>query len=90
MERGLLEQALLHAGATVLGEQERAVCDLALTKADLMQMGISGTPDSLGRRKALLRSLGLPEHMSANALLQYLNSCCTRQELDEALKKTEI
>ena len=90
MERALLEQALLRAGATVLGEQEQSVCDLDLTKADLMSLGLSGTPDSLGRRKALLRGLGLPEHMSANALLQYLNSCCTRQELDGALKMIEI
>ncbi|MBQ3556521.1 MAG: DUF4093 domain-containing protein [Oscillospiraceae bacterium] len=85
MDPAILEQALLHAGATVLEGAEASVCDLALTKADLMRFGLTGTPDSGARRGELLRVLGLPRHMSANALLQYLNTCCTKRELDAAL-----
>lgn len=85
MDPAILEQALLHAGATVLEGAEASVCDLALTKADLMRFGLTGTPDSGARRGELLRVLGLPRHMSANALLQYLNTCCTQRELDAAL-----
>jgi len=59
---------------------------LKLTKVDLMTMGLSGGADSALRRGALLRELALPEHMSANALLQVLNTCCTREELERALE----
>ena len=85
MSRDILERALLCAGATVLEGEESPVCDLALNKADLMALGLTGTPDSGARRGELLNVLGLPRHMSANALLQYLNTCCTERELEAAL-----
>ncbi|MBQ3135115.1 MAG: DUF4093 domain-containing protein [Oscillospiraceae bacterium] len=89
MEPTVLEKALRNAGATVLEEGDAPACDLALTKADLMRFGLTGTPDSGTRRGELLRVLGLPRHMSANALLQYLNTCCTQGELDAALLQLE-
>ncbi len=85
MSPAVLEQALRHAGATVLGEDEGPASDFALTKADMMAMGLAGTGDSGTRRGNLLERLGLPRHMSANALLQYLNTCCTKAELETAL-----
>lgn len=45
----------------------------ALTKADLFAAGLTGRPDSAARRLELLKQLELPEHMSANALLNVLN-----------------
>lgn len=81
----ILLQALRRAGATVLEEGEERVQNLRLTKADLMALGLSGGADSAVRRGALLRALNLPEHMSANALLQVLNTCCTREELEAAM-----
>ncbi len=89
MTPAVLEQALRNASATVLDGEDAPVCDLALTKADLMGMGLAGTTDSGERRGKLLRVLGLPQHMSANALLQYLNTCCTKEELDAALVRIE-
>lgn len=89
MTPAILERALRNAGATVLEGEDAPVCDLALTKADLMAMGLTGTTDSAERRGKLLRVLGLPQHMSANALLQYLNTCCTEQELKAALAEAE-
>ena len=85
MAPDVLEQALRRAGATFLDEAESIVRPVSLTKADLMALGLSGGADSAVRRKALLRALELPEHLSANALLQVLNTCCTREELDGAL-----
>lgn len=83
----VLEQALRRAGVTVLeedgGGQTGAVPPL--TKADLFAAGLTGTPDSALRRRALLKHLELPEHMSANALLAVLNGCYTRAELDRLL-----
>lgn len=85
----VLEEGLRRAGATVLGEdtQERLVEPL-LTKADLMAAGLTGAPDSAGRRQALLKELELPEHMSANALLAVLNGCYSRAEARFILKLT--
>lgn len=85
MTPSVLEQALRNAGATVLGEEDGPACDLALTKADLMAMGLAGTPDSGARRAALLKEFGLPRQMSVNALLQYMNTCCTEKELEAVL-----
>lgn len=83
----VLTQALRRAGATFLDEDEPAPQTLQLTKADLMAMGLSGSADSAVRRRALLRALSLPEHLSANALLQVLNTCCTPEELEQVLQQ---
>lgn len=83
----VLLQALRRAGATVLDDTGSEGERLCLTKGDLMAMGLSGGAESADRRGALLRVLDLPEHMSANALLQVLNTCCTREELEQALSK---
>ena len=83
----ILIHALYRAGATVLEEGDLQEQPLCLTKADLMALGLAGGADSGVRRTALLRALELPEHMSANALLQVLNTCCTREELEAALGK---
>ena len=57
-----------------------------ITKADLFSWGLSGTPDSGTRRRALLKHLGLPEHLTANALLEVLNLLYTRESLAELLE----
>ena len=42
---------------------------------------LSGGTDSSRKRKELLSRLGLPEHMSSNAMLQALNLLYTKDEL---------
>ena len=51
-----------------------------ITKTDLFELGLSGRPDSKERRRALQKALGLPENLSANALLTALNCLFTRDE----------
>ena len=82
MRPEVLVQALREAGAEIDGTARRA-CSEPVTKADLYALGLSGGADSAARRKALQRQLGLPEHMSANALLQALNLLFTRSEFLE-------
>lgn len=56
-----------------------------ITKADLYEWGLSGRPDSAARRALLLQTLELPEHMTANALLEFINAVGTRAEIEQIL-----
>ena len=79
---------LRRAGATIEGETTRK--ENAITKQDMMELGLSGGADSKTRRLQLLKKLDLPEHMSSNALLQALNLLYTKQELELVLADGEI
>ena len=79
MKREVILEALRRAGATIEGESGPQTRQI--TKQDLMELGLSGGPDASVRRLALLKKLGLPEHMSANAMLQALNLLLTLEEL---------
>ena len=69
----VLLEALERAGAVFedggASEEERR----PVTKADFYQLGLTGGPDSGAKRAALLKKLGLPERMTANALLEAVN-----------------
>lgn len=82
----ILEQALRRAGATFLQEEQPGPGQ-ELTKADFAALGLSGGADSAYLRRRLQARLGLPEHMSANALLQTINGCIAPQELAQALEE---
>lgn len=70
----VLLETLRRGGATFLDEGEAStVTKRPITKADLYLAGLSGTPDAAENRRALLERLDLPEHMTANALLEVLN-----------------
>lgn len=76
----VLEEVLRRAGATFRTGDSPEKGGAALTKGDLYAAGLTGRPDSAQRRQALLKKLSLPEHMSANALLEVLNTCYTARE----------
>ena len=59
----------------------------AITKTDLYELGLSGRPDSREKRLALQKRLGLPENMSANALLTALNCIISRDGLYHLVKE---
>ena len=79
----VLLSALERAGATFEDGDGPAREHTPITKADLYELGLTGRPDSAQRRSALLRKLALPEHMTANALLETLNILTSREELME-------
>ena len=81
MKPEVILEALRRAGATIEGEQYPSVC--RITKQDLMALGLSGGANSSNRRKALLKKLDFPEHMSSNAMLQALNLLLEPDELKE-------
>lgn len=86
MPPAVLEEALRRAGATFLEVAENAPSGGALTKADLLEAGLSGGAESAKRRQELLRKLDLPEHLSANGLLEVLNTLYSRDEALELLR----
>jgi len=82
----VIEDALRKAGATVMGEEATRTAG-NITKQDMMALGLSGGTNSSALRKWLLKQLDLPEHMSANALLQAVNLLYTLDELREIMKQ---
>ena len=63
-----------------IGDLFNVVKGTRLTKADMVELGLSGGTDSSIRRLAMLKRLNLPEHLSTNAMLQALNLLYTREE----------
>lgn len=87
MKPEVILEALRRAGATIEGEESTA--SHQITKQDLMALGLSGGQDSAAKRLALLKQLNLPEHMSANAMLQALNLLYSAEELTDLVKAME-
>mgnify|MGYP000984307424 FL=1 len=86
MKPEVILEALRRAGATFLDETaEPAAEKTPITKADLMEWGLAGGADSSQRRQALLRRLDLPEHLTANGMLEALNLLVSREKLEELL-----
>ena len=85
MKTQVLIDALRRAGATVEGES--TVSCHQISKQDLMELGLSGGADASAKRLALLKKLDLPEHMSANAMLQALNLLYNLDELNELVRE---
>lgn len=84
MKPEILEEALRRAGAEYDTETREHV-----TKADLVSLGLSGGADSAAKRRVLQKKLALPENLSANALLDAVNSLYTREEFLSAAQAFE-
>ena len=87
MRPEIILDALRKAGATFEGENSAPVHQI--TKQDLMELGLSGGADASSIRLALLKKLDLPQHMSANAMLQALNLLYDIQELKKIMIELE-
>lgn len=79
--------ALKACGASF--EQESQAIPGGITKQDFAELGLSGGADSSAKRRSLQKKLNLPEHMSANALLQAVNLLYTLEELSDMVKALE-
>ncbi|MCQ5129833.1 DUF4093 domain-containing protein [Butyricicoccus faecihominis] len=78
-------EALQRAGATFEDTAPEPSRE-QITKADLYTMGLTGQPDSARLRQQLLHALKLPEHMTPNSLLDFMNATSTREEIQQALQ----
>ena len=80
MKPAVLLEALRRAGATF--EDEEAVGERRqdpITKADLYALGLTGGQDSAAKRRALLKALDLPEHLTPNSMLEALHLLYSRE-----------
>lgn len=85
-----ITDALINAGATVIGSEAKCgngAEKRLISKLDLYRDGFSGGADSGARRRELQRALGFPERMSANMLVEAVNSICGYDAYAEAVKK---
>ena len=89
MRPEIILDALRRSGATIEDCDGREVAR-QITKQDLMELGLSGGPDSSAKRKALLKKIGFPENISANAMLQALNLLYSVEELAQLCAEPEI
>lgn len=87
MKRDVILHALLSSGATVDDKPHNSGSEI--TKQDFAELGLAGGKDSSAKRLALQRQLRLPEHMSANALLQAVNLLYSIDEFSALVKAME-
>lgn len=86
MRPEVILEALRRAGATFEDEIKSSAKDTKpISKADFFAWGLSGQKDSVRRRAAVLKALDLPAHMTANALLEFINAVCSRDEMEEII-----
>ena len=88
MTRDVILDSLRRAGATIEGEKAADVRQI--TKQDLMELGLSGTPEASANRLKLLKKLNLPEHMSPNAMLQALNLLYSLEDLAKIMAEPDM
>lgn len=80
MRPEVILEALRACGATFDDETQDSP-RTAITKQDFVELGLSGGTDSSVKRLCVQKAMNLPEHLSANALLQALNLLMTADEL---------
>ncbi|MBE6737675.1 MAG: DUF4093 domain-containing protein [Ruminococcaceae bacterium] len=84
LSHDVIKSALIRAGIDV-GEGALNSKAREITKSDFFDMGLSGRENSSALRKKLMESLELPAYLSANALLDVLNSLYSKQEILDKL-----
>lgn len=88
MRPQVILDALRRAGATFAQQDESETpVHPVITKADFYEWGLSGRPDSTARRAAVLHALDLPAHMTANALLEFINAVGTHEQVAEIIQQ---
>lgn len=79
MRPEILLNALIKAGASFNDELTTEKTNY-ITKADMYFKGLSGGEGSRSKRLNLIKKLDLPEHLTADGLLDVLNALMSREE----------
>lgn len=84
---GMSEKLLLDLFNKANVSSENVLLENPVTNYDLFDMGFSGTPNAKANKKKLLKALDLPEFLSTNSLLSYINSAMSRGEFEELVSR---
>ena len=79
---GMSERLLLDLFGKAGINSETVVLENPITNFDLYEMGFSGVPNAKAKKKKLLKALDLPEFLSTNSLLSYINSAMSRDDFE--------
>lgn len=58
-----------------------------VTRNDIYEAGLTGTPESSEKRRKLLKKLGLPERLSTTGMLEALNTMMSSEEFHDMMNK---
>ena len=84
----IIISAIGKSGAEILGEENQSkVTGNEITKSDFFDLGLTGKSYSKDKREKILKYLGLPTYLSANAMISSLNILLTKKELFELTEK---
>ena len=86
----ILLESIRRSGASAIEEAGSSEEKRKITKLDLYEDGFSGGADSSKKRPVLLRELGLPERLTAKALVPVLNSLVNYEEYQKVVKKINL
>lgn len=87
MEREILLEALRKAGALET-EQKANSPEGKYAMKDLFCLGLTGGTGSREKKKRFLELLGLPDYLSNNALIKYMNTA-PQEEIRSAIERLE-
>lgn len=87
VERKIILKAFENAGITASESSDNSIPEI--TKTDLYMLGLSGGNNSSILRKKLLAYLKLPSLLSANSMLEVLNTMMSYDELNEIMDKIQ-
>ena len=86
----ILLESIRRSGASAIEEAGSSEEKRKITKLDLYEDGFSGGANSSKKRQVLLRELGLPERLTAKALVPVLNSLVNYEEYQKVVKKINL
>ena len=83
-EKTIIE-ALERSGVNICSKSAETEFE-EITKADFYELGLSGKENSAKLREKLLKKLGMPTYLSANAFLAVLNCFYSKKDLLDILR----
>lgn len=89
LDEKTITEALKKSGAVIEGSSSED-SGKEITKRDFYELGLSGKENSAKLRQQLLKKLGMPSYLSANAFLTLLNCFYTKKELSDILKEVSL
>lgn len=86
MKDEIIINAVLSSGAEVIGESSHTK-NGGITKTDFYNYGLTGREESAVLRRTVLKHLGFPQYMTANAMLSAVNLIYDKNEFESLLEK---